>query len=176
MSRDALTPISYAVLVLVGRGGAGPHDLVRMMRQGRVYESAAESQYYAEPKRLERLGYLRSRKEPGRTHDRTHYELTDVGLDALREWIARRPEHPQLGADPILRLLAADLVGERPVRESLLTMRADLADLRARLDEAEQIAGTLPHREKYLRLNHRLARRVVDAYAEWLDEIERELD
>ena len=40
------------------RGGAGPHDLVRMVRQGRVYESAAESQYYAEPKRLELLGYL----------------------------------------------------------------------------------------------------------------------
>ena len=56
MSSDRLTPTSYAVLVLVGQGGAGPHDLVRMMRQGRVYESAAESQYYAEPKRLERLG------------------------------------------------------------------------------------------------------------------------
>jgi DNA-binding PadR family transcriptional regulator len=176
MSSKSLMPISYAVLVLVGRGGAGPHDLVRMMRQGRVYESAAESQYYAEPKRLERLGYLRSRKEPGRTHDRTHYELTDAGLDALREWIARRPEHPRLGADPILRLLAADLVGERPVRASLLTMRDDLADLRARLDEAEAIADSLPHREKYLRLNHRLARRVVDAYGEWLDEVERELD
>jgi hypothetical protein len=37
-----------------------------MMRQGRVYWTAAESQYYAEPKRLERLGYVTSRKEPGR--------------------------------------------------------------------------------------------------------------
>jgi len=176
MSSDTLTPISYAVLVLVGRGGAGPHDLVRMMRQGRVYQSAAESQYYAEPKRLERLGYLRSRKVPGRTHDRTHYELTPKGIDALREWMAERPDYPRLAADPILRLLAADLVGEPAVRESLLSMRDDLADLGARLDDAEAVADTLPHREKYLRLNHRLARRVVDAYAEWLDEIERELD
>jgi DNA-binding PadR family transcriptional regulator len=176
MSRAALTPISYAVLVLVGRGGAGPHDLVRMMRQGRVYETAAESQYYAEPKRLERLGYLRARKEPGRTHARTHYELTDTGLDALREWIAGRPQHPRLVSDPILRLLAADLVGEAPVRESLLAMREDLADLRSRLDDADDVAPTLPRREKYLRLNHRLARRVLDAYDEWLDEIERELD
>jgi PadR family transcriptional regulator, regulatory protein AphA len=176
LARDTLTPTSYAVLVLVGRGGAGPHDLVRMMRQGRVYESAAESQYYAEPKRLERLGYLRASKEPGRTHARTHYELTDKGLDALRAWIATPPQHPRLGADPILRLLAADLVGEAPVRESLLGMRDDLDDLRARLEEADAIAETLPHREKYLRLNHSLARRVVDAYDEWLDEIERELD
>ena len=176
MSRDVLTPTSYAVLVLVGRGGAGPHDLVRMMRQGRIYESAAESQYYAEPKRLERLGYLRARKEPGRTHARTHYELTEQGIEALRAWMETPPEHPQLRADPILRLLAADLVGERPVRESLLRLREDLADLRARLDTADDVAAALPHREKYLRLNHRLARRVVDAYEQWLDDVERELD
>jgi DNA-binding PadR family transcriptional regulator len=176
LSRNELTPTSFAVLVLVGQGGAGPHDLVRMMRQGRIYESAAESQYYAEPKRLEKLGYLEGRKEPGRTHDRTHYELTDKGLDALREWISRRPDHPRLGADPILRLLAADLIGEAPARESLLTMRDDIADLRARLETADEAADTLPHRAKYLRLNHRLASRVLDAYDAWLDEIERDLN
>ena len=176
MSSDRLTPVSFAVLVLVGQGGAGPHDLVQMMRQGRIYESAAESQYYAEPKRLERLGYLKASRVPGRTHERTHYELTDTGLDALREWIAGRPEHPRLASDPILRLLAADLVGEAPARESLLRMREDIADLRSRLHDADEAAHTLPHREKYLLLNHRLAGRVLDAYDQWLDEIERELN
>ena len=34
MSTASLTPFSYVILVLVGEGGAGPHDLVRMMRQG----------------------------------------------------------------------------------------------------------------------------------------------
>ena len=145
------------------------------MRQGRIYESAAESQYYAEPKRLERLGYLKATKVPGRTHDRTHYELTDKGLGALHEWIRGRPEHPTLGSDPILRLLAADLVGEGPARESLLQMRDDIADLRSRLDAADDAAETLPHRAKYLKLNHRLSRRVLDAYEQWLDEIEEEL-
>src|SRR5215469_3544525 len=99
MSRPKLTSTSYAVLVLVGEGGAGPHDLVRMMRQGRIYESAAESQNYAEPKRLERLGYLQASKVPGRTHERTHYVLTDKGREALRDWIVRRPEHPRLVSD-----------------------------------------------------------------------------
>src|SRR5262245_58402226 len=147
-----------------------------MMRQGRIYESAAESQYYAEPKRLEKLAYLPARKEPGRTHARTHYELTDKGLDALREWIRGRPDHPRLGSDPILRLLAADLVGEAPSRESLLTMREDIADLRSRLADADVAADGLPHRAKYLRLNHRLAGRVLDAYEAWLDEIQHELN
>jgi hypothetical protein len=35
-----------------------------MARQGRIYGDFAESQWYAEPKRLARLGYLEARKEP----------------------------------------------------------------------------------------------------------------
>ena len=84
------------ILALVGRKGAGPHDLVRMMRQGRIYWAAAESHYYAEPKRLEQLGYLRSRKEPGLTRARTHYDLTARGRVALREWIAEPAELPRI--------------------------------------------------------------------------------
>ena len=43
-----LTPFSYAVLVLVGEGGAGAHDLVRMMREGQhVFWAASASQWYA---------------------------------------------------------------------------------------------------------------------------------
>ena len=170
-----LTPFSYVVLVLVGRNGAGPHDLVRMARQGRIYAAAAESQYYAEPKRLERLGYLRSRKEPGRTRERTHYELTDQGVEALQEWMREPASAPRLHTEAIVRLLAADLVGEAPVRESLAGMRAEIADLRARLDVGEAVAETLPHRRKYLQLNARLAHGVLDAYASWLDDVEREL-
>ena len=60
--------------------------------------------------------------------------------------------------------------------ESLRALRPELADLNARLDVAEALAETLPHRRKYLLLNHRPARRIVRAYEEWLDEVERELE
>src|SRR5512132_4105042 len=110
MSNDALTPFSYAVLTLVGRHGAGPHDLVRMARQGRVYWSAAESQWYAEPKRLEKLGFLRAEKRPGRTRERTHYTLTDAGRAALREWLAEPSAFTRIQCEPIVRLLAAEYV------------------------------------------------------------------
>src|SRR3954462_393384 len=103
MSSDQLTPFSYAELVLVGAGGAGPHDLVRMMRRGRVYWAASESQWYAEPKRLERLGLLRARKEPGRTRPGTVYELTDAGLAPLRDWAATGVTFPRMQNEPILR-------------------------------------------------------------------------
>ena len=72
-----LSLFSYEVMGLVGREGAGPHDLLRMARRGRMLDWAGESQYYVEPKRLARLGYLEARTEPGRTRPRTVYSLTD---------------------------------------------------------------------------------------------------
>jgi len=48
-------------------------------------------------------------------------------------------------------------------------------EVRRRLADADNVADTLPHRAKYLRLSHRLAGRVLDASEQWLDELEREL-
>jgi hypothetical protein len=51
-------------------GGSGPPRQVGA-RRDRLLDWAGESQYYVEPKRLARLGYLAARKEPGRTTERT---------------------------------------------------------------------------------------------------------
>src|SRR4029079_12001260 len=104
-----LAPFSHVILALVGRGGAGPHDIVRMMRQGAQFWSTSESHYYAEPKRLAKLGYLSARTEPGRTRPRTHYELTDEGVEALRAWLAEPAAMPRVQHEGIVKLLAAPL-------------------------------------------------------------------
>src|SRR5919109_5440511 len=105
-----LTPLSYVVLALVGRDGAAPHDLVRMARGGqRLYYAGAQSKIYEQPKRLERLGYLRSDKRPGRTRERTYYHLTDNGLQALREWLGRPSAFPRIQNEAVARVLASDL-------------------------------------------------------------------
>jgi DNA-binding PadR family transcriptional regulator len=175
MSRDQLTPFSHVVLVLVGRDGAGPHDLVRMARQGRIYADFAESQWYAEPKRLAKLGYLEARKEPGRTRPRTHYTLTDDGVAAVRAWMDGPTGFSRIQLEPAWRLLAADLVGDDAVLRSLDALHAEIAELDSRLDAAEAAAGAIPHRSRYLLLNHGLARRIVQAHADWLADVEREL-
>ena len=157
MSRSELSLFSYEVMGLVGRGGAGPHDLLRMARRGRMLDWAGESQYYVEPKRLARLGYLEARTEPGRTRPRTVYSLTDTGLEAL------------------LRLLIADLVGAETTRAALATLRDDLDDLRRRLDDSAVAAAEIPHRERPLLLVNGFLRRLVDLHEELVDEAEREL-
>jgi hypothetical protein len=47
---------------------------------------------------------------------------------------------------------------------------AEIAELKAGLGQSQ-----LPHRERALRLNRRLAERILDAHLEWLDAVEDEL-
>lgn len=176
MSSHELTLFSYEVLGLVGRGGAGPHDLRQMVRRGRIFDWAGESRYYVEPKRLARLGYLAARREPGKTRERTVYTLTNKGRAALRAWAATPTRFVPVKSELNVRLLLTDLVGEPVTRESVGALRADIADLRERLDEAEVAAAGLPHREKYLLLNLRFVRRLLDLHDDLVDEVEREFE
>jgi len=136
---------------------------------------AGESRYYTEPKRLALLGYLDARKEPGRTRERTVYTLTRRGLEALRAWARTPVEFTPVKSEALIRMLIADLVGETATREGIATLRADLADVSARLDEAEESAGAIPHREKYLRLTVAYLRGLVHLHYEWIERVEREL-
>lgn len=176
MSSADLNDLSYVVLTLIGREGAGPHDLVEMMRRGgRLYWSAAPSKVYAEPKRLERLGYVTSRREPGRTRERTHYSLTEAGVAALREWAAQPSRFTRVYSEAVCRVLASDLADDADVLAGVRALRGELRELSRLLDEAEAVAGTLPHRERQLRLVQSFGRRLVAAHDGWLDEVEREL-
>jgi DNA-binding PadR family transcriptional regulator len=175
MSRPELSLFSYEIMGLVGSDGAGPHDLLRMARRGRILDWAGESQYYVEPKRLAKLGYLEARQEPGRTRPRTVYSLTDQGLAALRDWAATPVTFTPLKSELLLRLLIADLVGDDVTRASVATLRADLEDIVARLDESAAAAEGLPHRAKYLLLVNDFLRRLVALHDDFVDELEREL-
>lgn len=175
-TREDLTLFSYETLALVGRGGAGAHDLLQMAKRGRFLAWAGESQYYVEPKRLARLGYLEARKEPGKTRERTVYSLTEKGLDALREWVRTPVQYTPFKSDALIRLLATDLVGEDEVREGFAGLGADLEDMRSRVQEAAETARTLPHREKYLNLGLHFVEGVIDLYEELLASVERDFD
>ena len=179
MSRDdpvaKLTPFSYVVLALVGRGGAGPHDIVRMMREGAIFWTTSESHYYAEPKRLAKLGFLEARTEPGRTRPRTHYDLTEAGRQALTDWLARPAAMPRVQNEGIVKLLAADFADDATIRASLAGLRRELDLASERLEVMEARTPSLPHRSRYLALINDYGRRSLDTQRQWLDDVEREL-
>jgi DNA-binding PadR family transcriptional regulator len=175
LSSDELSLFSYEILGLVGRGGAGAHDLLRLAQRGRILAWAGESQYYVEPKRLARLGYLEARKEPGRTRERTVYRLTEKGLAALRDYARTPVRFVPVKSDMLLRLLIADLVGEKPTCESMAALRDEIAELEERIDESDENARLLPHRAKYLLLVNDFLRRLLDLHLDFVAEVEREL-
>jgi DNA-binding PadR family transcriptional regulator len=175
MSSEDLSLFSYEILGLVGRKGAGTYDLRLMARRGRMLDWAGESQYYTEPKRLARLGYLNARKEPGKTRERTVYTLTDKGLDALRAWAQTPVRVTPVKSEVLVRLLIADLVGERVTRESIATMREDIADLATRVEQTEAGTAELRHRRKYLLLVTGFLRGLLALHRELIDQVEEEL-
>jgi hypothetical protein len=75
----------------------------------------------------------------------------------------------------LLRLLICDLVGEEVTRESIATLRNDIADIQTRLDDTERSAAQLPHREKYLLLVTSFMHRFLDLHLELVDDVAREL-
>src|SRR5215213_2561294 len=103
MATTELSLFSIEILGLVGRHGAGPHDLLRMAQRGRLLAWAGESRYYTEPKRLAALGYLKARKEPGKTRERTVYALTDKGLGALCDYARTPVTFTPVKSDALLR-------------------------------------------------------------------------
>jgi len=170
-----LSLFSYEILGLVGDGGAGAHDLLRMARSVRMLDWAGEGQYYVEPKRLARLGYLAARKEPGKTRERTVYTLSERGRDALREYARTPAVFVPFKSDLLLRLLIADLVGDELTLGAVTAIRAELAELQAQLDASEDRARLLPHRERYLLLVVEFLRGLLELHRDWVDTVERTL-
>ena len=66
--------------------------------------------------------------------------------------------------------------GEQVTRESMAALRDDVADIQARLDDAERTAHQLPHREKYMLLAISFMRKYLELHLDLVDEVEQKLD
>ena len=62
----------------------------------------------------------------------------------------------------------------RPCCRACAACAGEIAANRVWLERAAEIEPTLPHRERALRINRRLASRMLDAHEAWLDEVEAE--
>ena len=93
----------------------------------------------------------------------------------MRGWLATPVAFTRMQNEAVVRLLGSEFADDATVLRGLGALRAELAGVTAWLDRAEALEAGLPHRSRALRLNQRLARRIVDAHAAWRDEVEAEL-
>jgi DNA-binding PadR family transcriptional regulator len=168
-------PLSYVILAAIGELGSSTPELVEMLGRGHMYWTSSPSQVYAEPKRLLALGWITSEKQPAKTRSRTVYRLTDEGREALREWLRAPAGFPRLQHEAAVRLFAGDMIEDRDILASLQKLRADIEEMSAIVAMNIARAPSLPHRERYMLLHQDLGRRLLQAHAEWLDAVEREL-
>ena len=172
-----LTPLAYVVLALVGRQGAGAHDLAQMAASGQeLYYAGAASKIYERAARLAQQGYLNAEKRPGKTRERTYYTLSDSGLTALQTWLEEPSRFPRIQSEAVTRVFASDLaLDEEAVLRSLQALKPELDRLHRVLDDDERRAIQFPHRARQLQLVRSLGRRLLDAHTEWLAEVEDSL-
>jgi PadR family transcriptional regulator AphA len=168
-------PLSYVILAAIGEKGATTPELIDMLARGHMFWTSSPSQIYAEPKRLLALGWITASKEPAKTRKRTLYRLTPAGRDAVREWLRQPAGFPRLQHEASVRLFAGDMISDEEILASLQKLRADVAEMSAVVAYNKARAPTLSHRTRYMLLQQDLGRRLLEAHAAWLDDVEREL-
>ena len=88
MSRRPLTTTSFAILGLLAVQPWATYDLAKLMRRLlHFFWPRAESNLYAEPKRLVAAGLAEAREEWNGDRRRTVYSITDPPIKALRKVI-----------------------------------------------------------------------------------------
>jgi len=135
----ALTTTSFAVLAVLSLRDHSTYDLIRQMRLSMHYLwPRAESNVYAEPRRLVEAGLATAIEEWNGQRRRTIYSITDAGRSALADWIASPSARPRYENEALVKVLFA----ENGTREELLvSIRALAQDARDALEHFRVIAA-----------------------------------
>lgn len=133
-----LTATSFALLSLLSRRDWSAYELNRHMQQSTitVFWPRAQSHVYSEPKKLATHGLVSSREEVLNGRERTVYQITDKGREALRRWLAEADERPLMvmQSPAILKFLHADASSVASMQQQLRSM---LDATEAEIKEAE---------------------------------------
>jgi DNA-binding PadR family transcriptional regulator len=120
-----LTTTSFAVLSVLSLRDHSTYDLIRQMRLTMHYMwPRAESNVYAEPRRLVEAGLATARTEWNGQRRRTIYSITEAGRAALAEWIASPSARPRYECEALVKVLFA----ENGTRDQMLAAIHGLAE------------------------------------------------
>jgi DNA-binding PadR family transcriptional regulator len=174
-----LTVTSYALLAALALREHSTYELAKQMRMGwRYFWPRAESNVYAEPKRLVAAGLAESRKESTGDRSRTIYSITEAGREALSQWLASPSSRQRYESEAVLKVFFAE---NGTVEHMLASIRAIRADAAAGIEHFQRIAdlyetenGQYPDRFALSALVVRLLGEQQTAtvrWAEWAEDV-----
>jgi DNA-binding PadR family transcriptional regulator len=174
-----LTTTSYALLAALALRDHSTYELAKQIRMGwRYFWPRAESNVYAEPKRLVAVGLAESRKESTGERPRTVYSITPAGRAELADWLAS-PSRPQrYESEAVLKVFFAE---NGTLEDMLASIRAIRDDAAAGIEHFKRIAdlyendeGEYPSRFALSALVVRLLAEQQTAtvrWAEWAEQL-----
>jgi PadR family transcriptional regulator AphA len=126
MSNRALTTTSYAILGLLSIRPWATYELAQLMRRSLHFIwPRAESNLYAEPKRLVEGGYASATEEWNGDRKRTVYAITEAGQTALRAWLHEPPSPQRLESEAAIRILYGNLGSKADLLAAVARVAAD---------------------------------------------------
>ena len=145
MSTRPLSTTSYAILGLLAVQPWATYDLAKLMRRSlHFFWPRAESNLYAEPKRLVLAGLADAREEWNGDRRRMVYSITDRGREALGEWLATPPAAARVESEAHLRLLYANYGSKDDL---LRTIQSIEDDAQRTIDHYARLATEYAHGE-----------------------------
>jgi PadR family transcriptional regulator AphA len=124
-----LTTTSYSVLAVLALRDHSTYELTKQMRFSlRYLWPRAESNVYAEPKRLVAAGLAESREEWNGERRRTVYSITDAGRAVLADWLASPSSRKRYESEAALKVLFCENGELDDLRRTLRAIREEALD------------------------------------------------
>jgi len=167
-----LTTTSYAILGLLAIRAWSTYELAQQMRRNLHYFwPRAESNLYAEPKRLVDGGLAEARSEPVGKRRRTVYSITAKGRKALESWLAEPAAASRLESEAMVKLMFAPYGSKEDLLDHLNRFLGDVKTrqdaLRAIFREYLDGEDPFPERVHINVLCYRLIWEYTNAAASW---------
>ncbi len=165
-----LTTTEAALLGLLRKGPMSGYDLRKDVERSVGYFWApAKTQIYATLPRLVETGHATQQKVVQSARpDKTIYELTDSGREALREWVEDAPLDAGQGRNLILmKLYFGEDADPEALRRQLAERRADAEQLLAEIGELEEAGWS---GSPFEAITRRWGRLYAEALLRWTEE------
>jgi DNA-binding PadR family transcriptional regulator len=127
-----LTTTSYAILGLLAVRPWSMYALAKQLRRSlRHIWPRAESNVYAEPKRLMAAGLVTAEIQTTGKRERTIYAITDAGRRALADWVGTESGPSRFESELLLKILFANVGTKEEMLDNLHRFAEEAAAARA---------------------------------------------